>query len=189
MRISQTFGRIGMYRTPARLQMESGKARLELKRHNIEIEIHRELPRVEIDQREAFAGIGLKSILDLSREAWETAYRRVMEYIAKVSREGDRLAAIEGAGNTIAEIAEENAYPQDEGGESFTPYVRPRVSVSGGVTINVKRGRGELNKGVETVYHPGYLKISYTPSKLRVFMLSYPAIKISHENPRIDAYV
>lgn len=185
--ISQTYARIDIERTPSRLEIDSQNARLELRQKHAKVKIHTEQTRIEIDQSECFATSGLKKPLDLSKEAAQLAYRGVMEYIGKVASDGDMLAAIENGGEPIADIAERDAFPEREFGLDYMPKASPKFNVRGGVKYEVENNNGKgMRNGVEGRYIPGYLKIKYTPSNIRVYMKQYNSVKIDYIAPNVD---
>jgi hypothetical protein len=120
---------------PAKLEIRTKAATLELKQKHAEIKIDAELPKVKIDQYECFAEAGLKNNQDLLWEMSRLAEKQILEYIAKVAEDGDRLAAIEYGGNPIADIAERVAFPEKEFGMATIPKSRPAISMEGSLTI------------------------------------------------------
>lgn len=187
--ITQTHAKIGIETTPARLEMESRMARLELRHKQAKVNIHTEQTRVLIDQYECFATAGLKGNYDLSKEAAQLGYRYAMEFIGKTAEDGDRLAAIEKGGNPIVEIAIRDAYPVHEFGLDFIPKARPKISVTGGIRIEPEPYEQGTINGVKGNYVPGYLRIHYTPSKVKIFIRQYNSIKISYKGNRVDSYI
>jgi len=50
------------------MEIETQNARFKLHQNHAKVEIETELPKIEIDQYEAFASAGLKNHLDLARK-------------------------------------------------------------------------------------------------------------------------
>jgi len=186
--ITQTYAKIGVERTPHRLEMESQRARLEFRQKHAEVNMHTEHLRIEIDQYECFASAGLKGPIDLTREAAQRGYRQAIEYIGKVAEDGDRLAAIELGGNPIADIAERDAYSEHDFNIDIMPKARPKINVKGGVRYEPERNAEGVNNGVDGKYIPGYLNIKYSPSKVSVYVAHKNAINIDYKGESIDTY-
>lgn len=188
--ISQTHAQIGIERMPGRTQMQSQNARLEMHQKHAKVNIETELPRVQIDQYEAFASAGLKNNADLLKDAVQRGYQQVMEYIGKIAADGDTLAAIEHGGNPIADISERDAYPEHEYGYDYLPKAGPKFDVTGYVKLDPEpNGQGTTN-GVEFKYIPGNLNINYTPGKVDVFIKQYASINIKYiPESKMDIYV
>ena len=109
LRITTTPALIGINTQPARIEIESRLPIVEIRQQQAQLDIEIKLPRVYIDQYECFDQLGYKSPRDVALEKFQKAYESVMEYIAETVREGDRLAAIEVEGISLADIAEERA--------------------------------------------------------------------------------
>ncbi|HOJ10377.1 MAG TPA: DUF6470 family protein [Clostridiales bacterium] len=84
---------------------------------------------LEIDQYPVFAGLGYKSSGDLVKESTQRGYRYSMQYIGKTAADGDRLAAIELGGEPLADIAERDAFPENDSGIGTVPGAGPEFDV------------------------------------------------------------
>lgn len=189
LEISQTYARIGVDRTPSRLEIQQERARLELHQKQAQINIHTELPKVQIDQYEAFASAGLKNYLDLTKEAAERGYQQVMEFIGTKASDGDMLAAVENKGNPIASIAERDAYPEHEFGLDYIPKVGPKITVTGSVQLDPEKNSAGVNNGVEGNYIPPNINFNYTPSQVSIYMKQYASINFRYTGNNIDTYI
>ena len=182
--INQTHAKIGIERVPGRLEIRTRNAVLELHQEQAKVNIQTELPKIEIDQREAFADIGLKSYRDLAKEMVQMAYQNVMQYIAKTASDGDRLAAIELGGNPLADIAERDAFPEKEFGYDYIPKTRPKISLQEGkVHIDVEP------RGVEANYIPGDVEFNFIPTKINIYMRQYNSISFEYKGTKVDTYL
>ena len=122
-----------------------------MKRQQPQLNIDTEPVRVHIDQYECFAELGYINFFDIARIQKQKGYQRVMEYIARTARDGDRLAAIELGGNPIADIAEEKSNSTPEGEPVKLPFPRPRFNVTrSNIKINYISGKINFN----AVVHP-----------------------------------
>jgi len=183
LRITTTPALIGINTQPARIEIESRLPIVEIRQQQAQLDIEIKLPRVYIDQYECFAQLGYKSPRDVALEKFQKAYESVMEYIAETVREGDRLAAIEVEGNSLADIAEERAYRQPALEPLTLPLPRPRFEVSGRLSIQYHPGEIHFN----AVIHP--VRFSVTPHKVEIYMRQYPHISMEYVGHSIDRRV
>lgn len=187
--ITRTDARLGIETTPGRFDMESRRASLELHQKQAKVNIESELPKVLIDQYEAFASAGLKNSGDQAREAADLGYQQVMEFIGKVAEDGDTFAQIESGGNPIASFAERDAFPEKEFGLGFIPTTGPKFDVTGELNIQAEPNAEGVNNGVEGNYIPAQLNVNYTPAVVRIYMMNNPSINISFTGGNIDTYI
>ncbi|MCR4435069.1 MAG: DUF6470 family protein [Clostridiales bacterium] len=189
--ITQTHARIGIETTPGHMEMRCRAAKLQIHQEQARVNIHTELPKVQIDQHDAFASSGLKNFLELAREAAGRGYQQVMEFIGKTAEDGDRLAAIEKGGSPLADIAERDAYPEHEFGMVTMPATGPKFDVKGGeVIIEPERNGGSGLNGVEIKFIPGGVSYSYTPAQVRIYMKQYASIRFRYEpGNKVDRYI
>lgn len=179
--ITQTYAKIGIETSPSKLEFQSKKAQLEFKQKHAKINMKTELPKVEIDQYEAFASAGLKNFYDLTKSEVERAKQGLLEYIGKVVDDGNSLAAIENGGNPIAEIAERDSYNIHEFDIDTIPKVGPEINlIEGKVNIEPERNAEGVNNGVDGKYIPAELNINYTPAQIRIFISQYASIKFNY---------
>lgn len=184
--ITQTYAKVGIERTPSNLQMSSRLAKLELSQKHAKVNIQTELPKVIIDQSEAFASAGLKSYSELSREWAQLGHQNALEYIGKVSGDGDQMASIENGTDAIANISDRDSIVVYDWNIGFIPKTGPKFSVTGSVNIEAERNWEGVNNGVQGTYTPPNLEVNYTPSKLKFFLREYPSINIKYEGNNID---
>lgn len=179
-----------METTPSQLDINTRNARLELKSKRIELNLHTELPRIEIDQHDCFSSAGLKSVFELTREQAQRGMQQVLEFIGKTASDGRLLAAIEKGKNAIAEIAKRDSYHMHEFGIAVMPSARPKITVKGSLSFNPDKINDEgIRNNVRATFIPGDVSISYTPSRLNIFMKQYGSISIRYYDSRIDARI
>lgn len=181
LNISTTNIQLGIDRTPSSLNIETQNARLELHQKHAKVNITTEKPLVTIDQYECFAEAGLKGNYDLSREAAQLGYQRVMDFIGESVSEGYALAAIERGGNPIASIAAGRAYPEKNFALAFIPQSRPKIDVTGSMKIQWDRNGEGAHNGVEGNYVQGHANIHFEPAKINIYVKQYPSINIEYE--------
>lgn len=173
---------LGIHRTPSSMNMETENARLRLHQKHTRINIRTETPRVLIDQSQCFAEAGLKSNYDFAREAAVRGSQQAMEFTGQTARDGYTLAEIERGGNPIASIAVRRAYPQKQFGLDFIPKSRPKIEVTGSVDTQWDRSGEGVNTGVEGSYSPGYVRLDFEPTKIKIFVKQYPSVDINYES-------
>ena len=189
--INQVRAQIGIERIPASFEVRRQRSQIQIRQHHASIKIETEPPKLLIDQYEAFASCNLKSTGDFIRDAANEAYQNVMSYIARIAQEGDTFAAIENGGNPIAEIAENNAFPEKEFGYDYIPKVGPRFSLlEGQVYMDPGESAFDPKHGVKCEYIPGRVDINFKPAQIRVYMKQYPSIKFSYiTGSKVDYYL
>lgn len=188
--ITQTYARIGIERTPSKLELRTEPARLDIHQRHAKVNISTELPRVIIDQSEAFASAGLKSNGDMVKEGTQKGRQKCLEYIGKTVADGNALAAIENGGNPIVEIVKRDFYKTHEFNIDFIPKVGPKITVVGDINIEMEKDSDGLNNGIESRFFPGDLEMNFTPAQVRVFLSQYASIKFDYiEETKIDTYI
>jgi len=189
--ITQTYAKIGIERIPSRLEIKAESARLDIHQRHAKVNIDTELPKILIDQYEAFASAGLKNNMDIVKDGAQKGKQKCLEYIGKTVTDGDTLAAIENGVNAIAEIAKRDLYKTHEFNIDCIPKVGPKITVVGGeVDFEVEKDSDGLNNGVESRFLPGNLEVNFTPAQVRVFLAQYASIKFNYiDENKIDAYI
>lgn len=186
--ISQTYAKIGMERTPLRLNVETSKAEISMHQNHAKVNITSEKPKVVIDQYESFASAGLKNAGDFTSEYANAGMQQSMEFIAKAVADGNVLAAIEsggGKGAQVAALAERNSAPTEhEFNIVCIPSVPPRVEVTGSLEIEAEKNE----KNVEINSSPASININYTPETLNIMMTQYASVDIQYQGSNIDIY-
>jgi len=190
LNITQTYAKIGVDRSPSRLQIQARNASLEIRQKHAKVNMDIELPRVEIDQYESFASAGLKNNGDMIKEGAQKGYQKAYEYIGKLVQDGNALAAIENGGNPIAEIARRDSLKMHEFNIDFIPKVAPKITVKGELNFDPEKNSEGVNNGVDGKYTPADLNINYSPSQVKVFLSQYASIKFDYNNEnKINTYV
>lgn len=94
-----------------------------------------ELPQVLIDPSEALADIGLRPMGEVMKDEARQGRHAILDYIAQIAREGDRLAQVEVSSDVVAELAKEKWPDARELNVDYAPKHR--------VDILVREGRVE----------------------------------------------
>jgi len=188
LEISMTPARLSIETTTSQLSIETRKARLELTRPEVKINVHTELPRVIIDQYECFATSGLMGPIDMTRYYGQQAMQQAITYASKVSGDGDSMAAIENPSDPMPDIVERDAFPEHEFVLDYMPKARPKITVTGGVQIDVERS-GNAGNRVYGTYTPGSINIDYTPARVMIHMAQYPSVSMKYIPSRFDRFI
>lgn len=167
LQMSSKMVRLGMNSTQPTTSYSIRKPKLNLQIKKPEISIRTTKPRVLIDQTEAFADVGLKKPLRLSKDFAAESRRLMLHGIAKSANQGDELTNIHQVSDDtiIADQAEYNAYGQFvyEWNYDYIPKNGPRFSpLRGEININLNKGQvnGDFQKGsVETTLNRGKVDI------------------------------
>ena len=189
LEISSVPAKLHIETTPSRLDIQTRKARLEFRTERAKVNVHTELPRVVIDQYECFASMGLMGPVDLTRQEGQYAMQQALKYASKVSADGDSMAAIENPVDPMPDIVERDAFPEHEFVLDYIPKARPRITVTGGVKVNIEGEMPGALNGVKATYTPHEIRINYMPSQVRISMAQYPSTRMRYVPNRFDKYV
>ncbi len=189
--IQTTPAKISIETIDCRIERKNMFARLELKQKPPVVNIKSELPRVLIDQYECFAEEGLKNNIDFTKEQSENAYRNVMEYIARVSQDGDSMAKIGKKANIMIDIAQRNSVTPHEFGLVTMPMSRPKIEAVGGTVEFDPEPINDIGmtNGVIGTYIPLQADFNYIPGKVDTRVVSYGSIEIKYTGNNVDSYI
>ena len=189
--IQTTPARISIESVDCRIERKSVSARLELKQKPPVVNIETELPKVLIDQYECFAEEGLKNNFDLLKEQSNNAYQHVMEYIARVSQDGDAMAKIGNKANIMIDIAQRNSVTTHEFGMVTIPMSRPKIDATGGTVEFDPEPINDIGmrNGVIGTYIPPQTEFNYIPGKVDTRVVSYGSIEIKYTGNNVDSYI
>jgi len=137
------------------------------------------LPKVRIDQTDAFASAGLKPILRMSKENYNRSLKKGIEAIEKIVSEGLQFLRIEEGGNPAAKIARQNmeANHSIDITVASMPSVRPQIDVIHG-DFQLDWSPSELSIHWERVAaDDGH----FTPGEINITWLQRPSIEITFE--------
>jgi len=118
------------------------------------ITIHTELPKVilktehlkvKINQDACWNERNLGSTAYLISQSAQRGYQSAMEYIGKVSQDGDTLSRIEDGGEPIIDIAVRDAFNEYDVNVDVIPKSRPIIYFEGGyVQIDFSLGKVDI---------------------------------------------
>lgn len=106
----------------------------------LKLDIRTEMPKIYIDQYEAFASIGLKNNMDFLLEIKQNSYSNVMKFIGKTASDGQWMRrSLETGENVIAAIARRDMTTAHDFGLAAIPEKGPDFTfVRGSVKIELK---------------------------------------------------
>lgn len=180
VRISQTFGRIGIEQIPDKMLLKASPADYKLNQKPAVLQVEKDWPAVHIDQTQTRISMGYKPIVpfqkDIAREALSTS----LSGIQRVAREGDRMGRIEDGSNPIPDIAEANAWPEKDFNVTVLPKTPPDISFTGRVAI-------KATPGDVTVDSKGsFPQVTVQRGNINVYVKVKPEVKIDVVGRQVD---
>jgi hypothetical protein len=177
--VSQS-AKIGIRTTPGKLLVDREDYKIQLQKNSIELNINTEQAKVIIDQYPSFASAGLKNTRDLTQENVQIGKSAVLEYMAKISRDGDRMAQITNKGDAIVEIAQREASNKRDFNITFLPKERPNISFEGSVEINWTNNWEGHTNGVTVDVQEGYINLQYQKGTVEIYMQQREKLEIEY---------
>jgi len=110
LQIRQTYAKIGIQTTPAKLNIQQPKASMKIHQKPIKVEINSTNPELNIDMTRAWSGLGKRTQSELTNTIYNQTKQMVVNGVAKIARDGDRLAAIHQQVNPIPSIAAQDLF-------------------------------------------------------------------------------
>lgn len=180
IQIRQQFGRLGVEAEAAKITIRQPKADVDIHSEPAQVVTYYREGDLRIDQSRAWDALGIGNHLELMKRMYSSAKQVALEGIARIARNGDRMAEIDRPGNKIAEIA----------GEEWR--LAPRLDVLGPASSDnvdieytpqkpdIRIRLGDVKIDVET-HQP---EVDYYPGSLHIYMAQYPKLEIIA--PQID---
>jgi hypothetical protein len=110
IQIRQQYARIGMDIEDGRMEIRQPKATLEQTTSPARLEMEYRDGDLTIDQSKAWDALAMGSVSRLNDRIYSQAKNIVLQNIARIVENGNRMAAIHKGGNPIADIAAEQAF-------------------------------------------------------------------------------
>jgi hypothetical protein len=173
--IQFSFGSLGIEYKKGNMEIKNDIAGgFELKKKAPELDVNVELPEIEkIDLKAPFSEIGLADMPTLARQWFYEAKDLTWQAVERIVQEGDALGAIE-KGISIADIAEQNVFPEKDFNVDIIPKTPPEVYFrEGKVDVSLKEGY------VDVSVNPFPVDVSYEYSRVRPYLEKPPYIKIT----------
>src|SRR5699024_1345935 len=176
LHLQSNMGRIGMESTKGYVGLAQPRAELSIEQPAAQMNIETKDGVLHIDQTEAFADAGLKSVKRMIQEHDQEGYQAYLEGIGRRASQGSELMRIEHGGNTIIQQAEANAYQAlKELGVTFIP---------GSLSVQFEYEKGSVDIQVTTKSprieaHTRPVEINFVQGNLSIYMEEYPSLDIT----------
>lgn len=173
--------KIGINTVKGSFYMRQPKGELNIETTKTKMNVDRKLPMVIIDQHQCFAEAGLKSVFELTREYAQMGRQKVLEAIANMNQEGDRLSDIrENMPPAIPEIAKSKIGGEEKQFNIDTiPKSRPKIDVEGYLNISWEIGGTNIN------YISQKPIINIEKNKVEIYLRQRPKLDIRYIDERV----
>ncbi len=177
---------LSINKRPGRLTIQQPKPIVEGSIDLPKVEISTSLPKVIIDQEQAFNESGLKSVSALREDAISLGKQKMQESISRIASQGTELTNIHEGRDQIAEQAINNAFDQFD--KSFAmvtmPKTRPKTElIEGQVDTNVIEGSINIKIRAQKAI------INYERAKIDTSVKQYNSIKMKYIGENVDLRV
>ncbi|MGB3367257.1 MAG: DUF6470 family protein [Acidaminobacteraceae bacterium] len=177
---------IGIKREDSKQSIEQPKAEVKISNKHAQVRVEATLPKVQIDQKQAFAESGLKGILQLSSDNSDEAMSRMAANISKKVEEGNQLANIKNNVDAIAEMAFNNSTGKSK--DDFNMVTMPKSGatidvIEGTIDISVDEGSAEITVDTKKPI------LDYTPGKIETYIRQKNSLEITVVNDKFDEKV
>lgn len=176
LHVQSNMGRIGIESRRAFLELTQPRAELSIEQRAAQINIETNNGVLHIDQTEAFAEAGLKSVKRSIQEHAQDGYQAYLEGIGRRASQGSELMHIEDGSNAIVQQAEANAYESlKELGITFIP---------GPFSVQIQYEKGSVDIQVTTKSprikaHTRPVETNYVQGNISIYMSEYPSLEIA----------
>ena len=182
LQINSIRGQLGIIRHDAVLSIRQPRAQVKMTSMPAELNTRTEHIKVRIDQSQCFSESGLKRVFELSDELAARARQAVLEGIAAVAVEGNRMSMIENKSNAVVEIALDKTFtPPADFNVDLMPKSRPKIEFEGG-KVHFDPVLGGVN--IEVQVNPP--EISATPASIEYFWQQKPFFRMEFIGNNID---
>lgn len=177
IRISQTYGQIGMESEHAQLRMQHSDARIELKQQHAKLRMETTPAKLTIDQRAAFSSVGLKGIADFADEYVQLGRQQAAKYIDRMVEDGKALSAPLAGTRVFARLAEKSMAKDVQLTIRSLPSPGAKIDHTP-AKVHIE-WEGNAADPVEETYIPAKLQFDNIPSKLSIYLKQHPSISIT----------
>ena len=148
-----------------------------------QVRVEATLPKITIDQTQAFNESGLKNVTAFSDDYVSYAKSKMQESIGRIAEQGTQMTEIHLGGNAIASQGAYNAYDQfdHEFGMVTMPRSGAQIDVIEG-SVDIRVIEGELT-GKIRAQKP---IIDYQPGKVERYMQQYNSISFKYLGESLD---
>lgn len=180
VRISQTFGQIGIQQKAGLVHIKSRHADLNLHVKPEKLEVDIQGPFLDIDQADTWESMGYSSFVRFQKLVAEQGYNIALDGIERMVREGDRMADLPEAENAIPAIAEAAAWPEKDYNVGLIPSEKPKITFSGGINIRYNPAEVQVNAKAKSA------EIWAERPEVEVYLRVDPAVDFSVTGKNLD---
>ena len=168
------------------VSIEQPKAQVEGSISFAQVRVEATLPKVTIDQDQAFNESGLKNNKAFSEDNISFAQQKMHEGVGRITSQGNDLADIQYGGNPIADQGFYNAYDQfyHEFGMVTMPRSGAQIDVIEG-TVDITVQEGQITGSIRAQKPI----ISYQQGRIERYMEQYSSISIKYIGEKVDMKV
>lgn len=170
--IDQVFGKLGLVQTPPLLRLEHTYPQLDLRIHDPVLTVKPDQVELSIDYEKCWADLNMYEPLEFSRLITDQSRQKILQAIAEMANEGDRLAALEkGEADAVAAIAREKGLEQVD--VELAPLSLPQIEAQ------IIDGEKFFQKGnVQLELIPGDVQLKLQKGSVRMYLSRYPELHI-----------
>lgn len=178
--ISQSFGKIGVNKTDAFINIQQQKPDMDIKTSLSRVQIDTQMVQVQIDQTRCFNELGLKTIDAFTRNMAKKAVVHGLRAISEMAREGDFLARIEQNKNAIPVLAAQKMEKYRDYTLVTMPRSRPKIRFTGKTDISWEMGIVEIQVKSELP------RISATRGSIDVYLIQKAYVEVEYRGRKVD---
>ena len=181
--ISQTHAQLAIESKAAQLTPRQMRMQMSVSAQPASFQANVGLPKIQIDQTEAFASAGNKPVLRVSGDFYRESLQKGIDTIARIASEGVAFLRIEDRRNAAADIAKQSMEVDIRLSVTSMPSVPPQIDFTGSdfalewtpATMEVQ---WESIEAVQSEYIPGQIYITLAPPP-HIEITLEPGIEIS----------
>lgn len=183
IQMRQTFAKIGIDADLGEQSIEQPRADMQIVRRPAKLSIEQPEGELVIDQSKAWDALAIGNHLEMMKRMRAQGREIVMETIAKIAQQGDRMAMIHLQKDPIPEFAKEVRL------QFYTrPFAGPASYDNVEITYIANKPVIEADIGqLEINVTPNKVRHEYKRGKLDIYMLQYPSLQIIP--PQVDLQI
>lgn len=173
--IRQTYSQLGITTTNAKVEIESPRGEQSIDQKPARVEIEAPPGRLTIDSSEAWAALGRGSHLEWMNSIYGQMHGIVMQNIAGIVADGNRLADISNGNDAVADLAYSNFMPK-----SLVNYITGQPSFTN-VKLQFEANQPNINiepQKAEIEYMPQKPQLQYTKGNVELYLRQKNSINI-----------
>lgn len=182
LHIEQQRAQIGIDQFPGEMRLEQPPAQITMKTEAARVHMDRELSRLHIDQSRAWAAYAILPPVSVTKTIVDKVKLIYPQVVAKIARDGDRMADFHRSNNVFAELAKEWPRPLTEydiAGQASRLNVDLEF-IPEQLEMHVEGGK--LHYEVE----PQKPRLEHVPARVDVYLRQKPYIRIDWVGQHVD---